>query len=469
MLILKEESGLKRSFFIALIVFICFSRVFADSRMEKASIEINLSSRILSLYIDGMLFKEYPVCVGKKSTPTPVGIYRVINKVVNPHWINKKVVVPPGPQNPLGIRWIGITRSIGIHGNNKPESIGTYASAGCIRMYNRDVEEVYSLVSLNTPVSVKYERVKLFEDKYTGEKALIIYPDSYNRGGTIDRQQSERLSRSGASEELITKAREVFAAGAIKPLAVSSGMGIFLNNNLITSDAFVEQGEIFINHKAAEEVLGLTSETAALYDIPVKELEGRIYINLTQHISKLGGSMSYDERFGNVYINMKFIKVNGVFSALNLGDYDKSDIIAVESVKRLDYEYSEDSVDLRIFDKGIMKLKRKDITCINLDNIVEALGGSKSVSSLKGIVDVTLPTFLRLDEEYFKVESIDGKLMVSVVTANSIREKTGWAAKAFSFQENEPNEYVDVNILLEGYEYVPNIYRTVIDVKLKDN
>ena len=95
---------MKRSFLIVLIVFICFGQVYAENTAGKARIEINLPSGILSLYKDGMLIKEYPVCVGKQSTPTPQGEYRVIYKTVNPYWINKDVVVPPGPQNPLGVR-----------------------------------------------------------------------------------------------------------------------------------------------------------------------------------------------------------------------------------------------------------------------------------------------------------------------------------------------------------------------------
>ena len=75
---------MKRSILVALIVFICFSQVWADSIEGKTSIEINLPSRTLSLYKDGNLLKEYPVCVGKQSTPTPQGNYRVVYKTVNP-------------------------------------------------------------------------------------------------------------------------------------------------------------------------------------------------------------------------------------------------------------------------------------------------------------------------------------------------------------------------------------------------
>ncbi|MHB1395148.1 MAG: L,D-transpeptidase [Clostridia bacterium] len=460
---------MKRSFFIALIVFICFSQVSADITAGSASIEVNLPSRTLSLYKDGILLKEYPVCVGKQSTPTPLGEYRVVYKTVNPYWINKDDVVPPGPRNPLGVRWIGITKSLGIHGSNKPESIGTFASAGCIRMYNRDVEEVYTLVPVNTPVAIKYDRVKAFDDKYSGKEAVILYPNGYKTGSGSDKLVMEKLNQMVIPEGLMKKAQEILKKPFSKPLAIAQGIGVFLNNSLITCDALEEHGEIYVNYKAAEDVLGLTSEKAGLFDIKIKELEGTIYINLTQTVKEFGGSMSYDKAKGNAYISMKIIKVNGAFAGMNYGDYDKVDLIAVEGVKQLGYEYSEDSVDLRLFGNGIMKLKRKNVWGVNVDNITAALGGHKNISSQYGVVDLKLPTFLRSDNKYFKTDSIDGRLVLSAEAAYSIREKTDWTAEAFSAQEENEAETIDLELFLEDYDYASNNFGTVIDIKVKEN
>jgi len=411
--------------------------------------------------------KEYPVCIGKQSTPTPQGEYRVVYKTVNPYWINKDVVVPPGPQNPLGARWMGITKNIGIHGNNKPESIGSCASAGCIRMYNRDVEEIYTLVSVNTPVAVKYDRIKLFEDKYSGENAVIIYPDIYKMDGNI-KQLMEKLSRMSIPEELAKKIQKLFIKPISKPLAVSWGIGVFMENTLVTSDAFYEQGEIFINYKAAEDLLGMTSETVGLHEIGIRKLEGTIYINLTQTVKCFGGSMSYDEASGNAYINMKIVKVNGVFAGMNYGDFDKTDLIGVETVKQLGYRYSEDIVDLRIFDRGLMKLKRKNVWSVNVDNIIEALGGYKTVNSMYGTVDLKLPVFLKLGEEYYKTDNIDGRLVLNTETAYSIREKSGGASEAFSAKEENIEEKIDLKTFLEDYDYAANNFGTVIEIKVKE-
>ena len=106
------------------------------------SILINRGARTLTLYKDNKVYKVYPVAVGKGSTPTPRGTFRIINKQVN-------------PGGPYGARWLGLSaRGIGIHGTNMPGSIGGPVSHGCIRMYNRDVIELSSLVPVGTVVKI---------------------------------------------------------------------------------------------------------------------------------------------------------------------------------------------------------------------------------------------------------------------------------------------------------------------------
>lgn len=106
------------------------------------SILINRSGRTLTLYKDNKFYKSYPVAVGKGSTPTPQGTFRIINKQVN-------------PGGPYGARWLGLSaRGIGIHGTNMPGSIGGPVSHGCIRMYNKDVIELSSLVPVGTVVKI---------------------------------------------------------------------------------------------------------------------------------------------------------------------------------------------------------------------------------------------------------------------------------------------------------------------------
>ncbi|HWH14061.1 MAG TPA: L,D-transpeptidase family protein [Miltoncostaeaceae bacterium] len=116
----------------------------------------------LTLARNGRL-RTFPVAVGQAAYPTPSGDFRVVNMQRNPTWYPPDSrwaaglgPVPPGAGNPLGTRWIGISSpGIGMHGTPAPSSIGTRASHGCIRMYMRDVETLFALVSIGTPVHIR--------------------------------------------------------------------------------------------------------------------------------------------------------------------------------------------------------------------------------------------------------------------------------------------------------------------------
>lgn len=117
----------------------------------------------LTLWRHNARNETFPIAVGTASHPTPSGNYRVIQKQVNPTWFPPNSPwaaglgpVPPGPANPLGTRWIGTSApAIGMHGTPSPSSIGTRASHGCIRMYMNDVERLYNLVEIGTPVYIR--------------------------------------------------------------------------------------------------------------------------------------------------------------------------------------------------------------------------------------------------------------------------------------------------------------------------
>ncbi|HTI35068.1 MAG TPA: L,D-transpeptidase family protein [Miltoncostaea sp.] len=106
---------------------------------------------------------SFPVAVGQPAYPTPTGNFSVIQKQVNPTWFPPSSPwaaglgpIPPGVNNPLGTRWIGTSApGIGMHGTPISSSIGTRASHGCIRMYISDVEKLYPLVDIGTPVYIR--------------------------------------------------------------------------------------------------------------------------------------------------------------------------------------------------------------------------------------------------------------------------------------------------------------------------
>lgn len=109
------------------------------------SIEINTETLSLTLCVDGVPWRTYPVAAGKWETMTPVGEWLIIDKG---EWVG----------TPFGSRWMALDvpwGSYGIHGTNMPWTIGGYFSIGCVRMYNEDVEEIFNLVPYGTLVTVE--------------------------------------------------------------------------------------------------------------------------------------------------------------------------------------------------------------------------------------------------------------------------------------------------------------------------
>ena len=141
-------------------------------------IVVSLSDRKLALVEGDRLIRLYDVAVGKASTPSPEGTYQVVTRVTNPTWYGPNEVVPAGSRNPLGPRWLGLsTKGYGIHGTNAPRTIGRAASKGCIRMRNRDVEELFDLVQIGDTVELLHTRPEwlnavLIETPQSGPEAV---------------------------------------------------------------------------------------------------------------------------------------------------------------------------------------------------------------------------------------------------------------------------------------------------------
>ncbi|OUC15622.1 MAG: L,D-transpeptidase [Alkalinema sp. CACIAM 70d] len=128
---------------------------------EPIHLVVRRGKRRVEVYKGETQLASYPIAVGKAGWETPIGDFTVISKEENPIFKNFKTgnVIEPGPDNPLGVRWIGIwtdgKTQIGFHGTNQPELIGKAVSHGCIRMHNKDVTALYQYVTVGTPVQVK--------------------------------------------------------------------------------------------------------------------------------------------------------------------------------------------------------------------------------------------------------------------------------------------------------------------------
>ena len=129
--------------------------------MQITRLEVSISKRKVTAFHGEIPLKTYPVAVGKEGWSTPIGNHRVLETIEYPAWQNPftgDVIPSKDPENPLGDRWIGFWTNgkdwSGFHGTPNRASVGTAASHGCIRMYNEDVRELFSQVTVGTIVRV---------------------------------------------------------------------------------------------------------------------------------------------------------------------------------------------------------------------------------------------------------------------------------------------------------------------------
>lgn len=156
---------------------------------------INLPQRMLYHFQAGKLMVHYPVGLGRPNWPTPMGSFNVLNILENKTWYLPKSIqeemrregkivltqVPPGPENPLGKHWIGLSLpEIGIHGTIAPASIYRFLSHGCIRLHPDDVAALFQQVRKNLAGKIIYVPVLLVRLK-DGRIFLEVNRDVYKK------------------------------------------------------------------------------------------------------------------------------------------------------------------------------------------------------------------------------------------------------------------------------------------------
>jgi lipoprotein-anchoring transpeptidase ErfK/SrfK len=124
---------------------------------------VHLNRFRVDLIRDGKKVFSAPIAIGMPAHPTPTGTYEIIAKIKNPTWVPPNSPwaaglepIPPGVNNPLGTRWIGTSApNIGFHATPADYSVGHAASHGCMRMHRPDVERLYDLIRVGTPVDIE--------------------------------------------------------------------------------------------------------------------------------------------------------------------------------------------------------------------------------------------------------------------------------------------------------------------------
>ncbi len=188
---------------------------------------INVPQRLLFYFEDGRLEAWYPVALGLPgSWQTPTGSYQVLTKEKDPVWdvplsIQREMrqkgervqtSVGAGPANPLGKYWLGLSLTCcGIHSTNAPGSIYSFETHGCIRLAPADAVDLFTRVSVGTPVEIVYETVLLA--RAGGQRFVEVHPDVYGRAGgpyekvwsAAESRELRRASESPDWEEILRK------------------------------------------------------------------------------------------------------------------------------------------------------------------------------------------------------------------------------------------------------------------------
>jgi L,D-transpeptidase ErfK/SrfK len=153
-------------------------------------IVINIPEMRLYLFLKKIsMVKTFPIGIGVTENFTPVGHFYIKEKRVSPTWhipislrekYEGRKSIPPGPENPLGSRWMGLSaEGYGIHGTNFPWAVGRLVTHGCIRLYPEDILRLYPILPIGTPVNIIYEPIKIgFKE---GRIFIEVHEDIYHR------------------------------------------------------------------------------------------------------------------------------------------------------------------------------------------------------------------------------------------------------------------------------------------------
>jgi hypothetical protein len=269
----------KKSIVLLLICLFTFSTtVFAESTKSTQTsdqfIIVNKKTNQLAFYEKGELLQVFSVATGRQADYTPEGVFKIIFKVKNPWY---KDLVPGGSsKNPLGYRWMGLNvpgtsgGTYGIHGNNNEDSIGTYASAGCVRMHNDEDIWLYDRVKMNTPVVIT-NTTKSFTEIATTNGYKLVTPEVITVNLTLTTTFKTYLNTFTNGEYVPTT--NTIAAG--QKLNVFEQAGSWYHVHSDKGDRWVSNLTVLegVSNKTAQ-TLSLT-KTTTLYTSPSAFAEDR--------------------------------------------------------------------------------------------------------------------------------------------------------------------------------------------------
>jgi len=444
----------------------------------KYKIEIDILSRSLYLFENDKLVKKYPVAVGKPSTQTPVGEYKVINKLVNPYY-SKKKIAGGSPENPLGSRWIGFKPSYGIHGNNNPKSIGTFVSEGCIRMYDKDVKELYDKITLGVPVSIKYEPIKIERDMENKEPIIIVYPDVYYKTSNLLKLVDEKLKELSLIEKIDKAKLDTLKMLLNKEVVVFSDKWVYMvNGNYITNDVVYKDNIIYVNLDKVCNFFNIdiyndeSTETVVILNNSISTIEsnGNKYISINLIEENIGGIHKINQNQQTVNLDINYLLFNNKFVKGSIIDIEGDTRISLESIKDI---FSSEYDMLNEKSKIVIKNKELDYRIINdkyyvtLQDLLKNIKLKANVHTKDKYVEIFSDSYITYKNVAYNVIMknneylIPRELLVRLLSDYEINaiDKCHCLAIIQNLID-ESTEYYDINRLPNCYKIWKDYYNT---------
>lgn len=148
---------------------------------------ISIPDRRLAVIEGETAIATFSVAVGAARTPSPSGEFFIVTRVANPTYYRRGLVIPTGKSNPVGTRWLGLSlKGYGIHGTNAPSSVGRAASHGCIRLRNREMERLFTMLQIGDRVEIhsdRDEKVARFFNRLPAKQIVAAAETAPTAGG----------------------------------------------------------------------------------------------------------------------------------------------------------------------------------------------------------------------------------------------------------------------------------------------
>lgn len=163
----------------------------AEGGQQNRVVLVSLVDRKLAVIDNGVVIATFQVAVGARVSPSPTGEFTIVSRVTNPTYYHRGTVIPTGKDNPVGTRWVGLTlKGYGIHGTNAPGSIGRAASHGCIRLRNRDMERLFTMLRVGDRVQIHGERDEQVARVFGGQTDQTVVASAQDPAQSSGQQEA---------------------------------------------------------------------------------------------------------------------------------------------------------------------------------------------------------------------------------------------------------------------------------------